>query len=55
MDEVKRLGLFEKHCSLTPEVKCEASQMMVLMEAISMIVGFNFLHGALGNNYFECS
>lgn len=51
-DEVMRRDLFRKHRSLNYETQSEASEMLVVLETVATMVGYNFMLGCLRENYF---
>jgi hypothetical protein len=47
-----RKDLLRKHKSLSNEPKSEASDMLVVLEAILTMTGYNFINGSLRENYY---
>ena len=46
-EEVEQRDLFRKHRSLVFGTKLEASDMLIMMEAIAIMTGYDFLIGNL--------
>lgn len=51
-EDVMRKDLFRKHKSLSYEVKSEAADMLVLLEAVLVMAGYNFVNGSLRDSYY---
>lgn len=51
-EDVMRKDLLRKHKSLTLQAQTEAAEMLVVLEALVTMTGYNFINGSLRDNYY---